>query len=238
MLQQYVESLVSTDYRRPPLDMDESIDVRALDAEQLAGAFGPNEFDLVYSSNMLEHVRDPVAVLRAVHHVLKEDGISIHVMPNRFWKMCHVVLHVPQLALTALDALITTRRPSAIRELLKDWRAGGGPRLGSLHDNNPTLARPARSLIARALLPEPHGISPTNREEFAAFSRRRWREDLGRAGFDLVAVLKGPLSSGYGFGYSSIRQCLERLGITSEFVYVAKKKGGACRFEAPFAKSR
>ncbi len=233
MIRAHTESLVSTDYRRPPID-DETIEVRELAAEDVAGAFDAGEFDLVYSSNMLEHIPDPQAVLSAVKVVLADDGITIHVMPNQVWKICQLALYVPNLVATAMDDLIRTRRVGAVVERLKKAQGSSGPGHDTTEKNNPTVVRRRRSLIERVLLPTPHGVSATHGEEFKAFSRQRWRTEFERAGFDLVAVLNGPASSGYGFGFDSARTLLEKRGVGSEYVYVAKKAGKAARHAAAF----
>jgi hypothetical protein len=94
--------------------------------------------------------------------------------------------------------------------------------------------RAPRSLIRKALTPEPHGVSLTHREELAAFSRRRWETEFGQAGFEIVAVMNGPFSSGYGFGLGAAARFLEQRGVGSEHVYVVKKAGQRSRYEGFF----
>lgn len=237
MLAPYATRLVSTDVRRPPEQPDPRIEVRALPAERVAEVFAPGEFDLVYSSNVLEHVPDPPAVLKAVSTVLADDGITIHVMPNQAWKLCQVALHVPHLVATAGDDLVQARSARALRDRLHKFREPGAA-AGTTDKNNPTVVRPGRSVLKRALLPEPHGVSATHREELSAFSRHRWRAELEAAGFEVLAVLTGPFSSGYGFGLRAVARRLEKWNVGSEYVYVAKKAGRNCRLEAAFTSGR
>jgi SAM-dependent methyltransferase len=249
MIRAHAQSLVSTDYRRPArsgstidddtidddtID-DDTIDVRQLAAEDVATAFAPGEFDLVFSSNLLEHVPDPQAVLEGIGVVLADDGITVNVMPNRVWKACQLILYVPNLVVTAFDDALAARSPRAVLDRLGRAHPGTGGGHASSEKNNPTVVRPERSLARRLLLPTPHGVSDTHGREFAAFSRRRWEAELRRAGFDLVAVLTGPLSSGYGFGLDTARRVLERVGVGSEYVYVAKKAGKASRHGHAFS---
>ena len=234
MLLPYAKRLVSTDFSLPPAGGDPRIDVQALPAERVADVYGPGAFDLVYSSNMLEHVPDPSVVLKAVSDVLTDDGITIHVMPNRIWKVCQLGLHVPHLVATAADDLMTARSGRALLDRMRKFTGESGP-TGGTEKNNPSVIRPARSLIQKALLPEPHGVCSTHREEFAAFSRRRWEAELTRAGFQILAVETGPFSSGYGFGFGSLVHLLEERGVGSEYVYVAKKAGRLSRYERAFS---
>jgi SAM-dependent methyltransferase len=55
-------------------------------------------FDLVFSSNVLEHVADVAALFSELRRVLKPGGLAIHVLPTpswRFWTMCS---HYPAVA--------------------------------------------------------------------------------------------------------------------------------------------
>ncbi len=235
MLGPYTKRLVSTDVRRPPDQADPRIQVLALPAERLGEEFLAREFDLVYSSNMLEHVPDPPAVLKAVSEVLADDGITIHVMPNRAWKLCQLALHVPDLVATAADDLLAGRSGGGLVDRMRKFSSGPAGSAGGTEKNNPTVVRPARSVLRRVLLPEPHGVSATHRDELAAFSRSRWEAELTKAGFEVLAVLPGPFSSGYGFGAQTLARALEERGVGSEYVYVAKKAGFTCRYEGSFS---
>jgi hypothetical protein len=73
-------------------------------------------------------------------------------------------------------------------------------------------------------VPEPHGVSESNIDEFYAFSKHRWRKEFEKANLELVKILKGPVASGWGFGLDPIGNFLERIGVTSEYIYVAIKR--------------
>ncbi len=55
------------------------------DAENLA-CFPDNYFDFIFSSNMLEHVRNPEKCLAECKRVLKINGLMIFTLPNQIWK--------------------------------------------------------------------------------------------------------------------------------------------------------
>lgn len=63
------------------------------DAQDLS-AFADNSFDLVFSSNMLEHVADPLRCLKECRRVLRPEGVMIHTMPTRTWKLFNFALHL------------------------------------------------------------------------------------------------------------------------------------------------
>jgi SAM-dependent methyltransferase len=220
LLVQYSRQLTVTDYAVPPslATANGSVIALACDAERVGDAFPPRTFDLVFSSNVLEHLPDPQAALRGIHSVLTDDGITIHVMPNVIWKLCHVGLHLPNRVVLKLESRNLTREQLAQRD--------------EHRPNNPKLD--LRKTPSLRLVPQPHGVARTNLAEMLAFRRRRWAHEFKDAGFELVAVLKGPFSSGYRFGADRIRAILERCGASGEYVYVARKAGHASRFERLF----
>jgi SAM-dependent methyltransferase len=222
LLTRYVAHLTSTDYdpairSRPP---SSSITYDVGDAEEVDKAFPACHFDLVFSSNLLEHVPDPVKALTAVAAVLKDEGITIHVIPNVFWKASSVALYIPYRFATVLER---ATRAAAVK--MGEHRSM----------NNPKTAAPRRSFLARQILPDPHGVSATNLDEFRALKLSRWRDVFDRAGLRVIAVLRGPVASGYGFGLDNLRAALAHMGLTSEYVYVAAKAGHRSAYEAFFA---
>ena len=186
--------------------------------------FKPRQFDLVFSSNVMEHLPDPGRALAGISRVLTDEGITIHVMPTRFWKLCHVALHIPHVLARALER---TSDEGLAKTLARERAKGTDPeQSGSLGPaNNPKTARRVRSLLSRLLSPDPHGVSATHTMEFRAFGKERWIREFAAAGLDVVAVLKGPVCSGYGFGLNRFRLMLEKAGFASEYAYVAVKRG-------------
>lgn len=217
LLALHVETLVVTDFSERILEHETTPRriYRVCDAEEVGRVFGPAEFDLVFSSNMMEHVPRPERALAGVHQVLRDDGVAIHVMPSPFWKFS-------QMAGFHMDALFTR---------LERYSSGHLPRFDGnsanaapADDNNLKLER-SYGRLRRLLWPVPHGVSAKNWQEFFVFRRAYWQKQLESAGFEVAAILRGPVSSGYGFGFEGARALLEKIGAASEFVYVTTKKG-------------
>jgi SAM-dependent methyltransferase len=215
LLARYVGRLVSTDFSprllaAPPV---ERVEHRVCDAEEVAAAFPPRSFDLVFSSNLLEHLPNLPRALAGTREVLRDDGLAVHVVPSPFWKLSILTLHYPNLFANILERATRAEAPAD----------APAPSPASAPNNPKTERRTSR--LRRHLIGEPHGVSSGHLEELLAFRRARWEEAFRRAGFDLVAVRKGPVVSGYGFGLDRARALLERAGLTSEYVYVACKAG-------------
>lgn len=216
LLAKYTRQVISTEYDEPPNVGDvPNVVARACDAEKIAETFADERFELVFSSNMLEHISDPQAVLHGVARVLAPGGVTIHVIPNPLWKLCHVGLHIPG-SLLAVARL--ARGKDGIRTAVNTIRQ----RPQRDRTDNPKLPRRQRSLLRQILNPGPHGASPTNRAEVLAFRRSRWLMEFDRAGLEMIDVLKGPFSSGYGLTTVPIRRLAERLGLHTTTVYIAR----------------
>ena len=55
--------------------------------------FTDKSFDMVFSSSVLEHVRDLPATLSEIHRVLKTNELAAHVLPNCSWRFWKSVAH-------------------------------------------------------------------------------------------------------------------------------------------------
>lgn len=212
ILSRYVKRLVCTDYNQHRLQKHASGRTSYLicDAESVSNLFRKETFDLVFSSSLLEHLPNPAAALEGIYRVLRQDGITVHVLPSVFWKLCHIVLFNPNRLVMRLDRLLARGVPAPVH-----YRIGNNPKL------------PAQARRRRWLLPPPHGAYRNTIQELLAFRKRRWRRLLERSGFHVVRIAKGPVASGYGFGWDRVRALLERCGVASEYIYIAVKAGAS-----------
>lgn len=59
--------------------------------------FEDNHFDVIISSEVIEHVPEPVKAIQEFHRVLKPGGICVITIPNRFWRFSVVIANVLKL---------------------------------------------------------------------------------------------------------------------------------------------
>jgi SAM-dependent methyltransferase len=56
--------------------------------------FPENEFDVVFSSNTLEHIPAIVEFQSEIQRVLKQDGLACHVLPSSAWRFWTALTHL------------------------------------------------------------------------------------------------------------------------------------------------
>lgn len=74
------------------------------DAQDLS-RYQDDVFDLVFSSNMLEHIPDVDRCLRECRRVLKDNGLMLHAMPGRRWKVFSSGLSILKLILPGIHGV-------------------------------------------------------------------------------------------------------------------------------------
>lgn len=131
--------------------------------------FANQSFDIVYSSNVLEHVVELDTLTEEMKRVLRAGGIALHLVPNRGWRLLSLATYYPGQAFDALR-WATRRSPFAI-------------------EHAPTSTPVSRNLLAKAvrrLLPPAHGSIGTPITETSRFSKRAWDAYFQRSGWRVL----------------------------------------------------
>lgn len=55
--------------------------------------FPDDEFDIVFSSSVLEHVHDGEKMQNEILRILKNDGFALHIMPSAIWRFYSALTH-------------------------------------------------------------------------------------------------------------------------------------------------
>jgi|688.fasta_scaffold142409_4 2-polyprenyl-3-methyl-5-hydroxy-6-metoxy-1,4-benzoquinol methylase len=89
----------------------------------------PESFDVIIASHVLEHVEDPVALLKHLGKLLSKNGIIIGIVPNResIHRRLAVILGIqPHLdSLSDRDHLVGHRRVYSLETLSSDFQMSG-----------------------------------------------------------------------------------------------------------------
>jgi SAM-dependent methyltransferase len=123
--------------------------------------------DVIFSSNVLEHVEDLHAVFAEFARILKPGGIEIHLMPTAAWRFWTFAAGVPTAAIATANFF---------RDLCRPLPAG---------TRRSTLAGHVRT-AAGGILPIGHGTSSEGLSELWTFSPRAWKARFRRFGHEVV----------------------------------------------------
>ncbi len=222
LLARYAKKVLCTDLNDERLEGTDNPKVayEVCDADDLPYESG--RFDLVYSSNLLEHLPDPARALSEMSRVLRDDGVMVHIVPNRFWKVLHLALFYPSQMLSLAEIALSRQRQDSIR-----MAKGRG--------NNLKGSRP--SFVRRNLLPAVHDEYPGHYSEFIGMGGSFWKPLFSGAGLELMGSVRGlPAHSPYRFGMEPPRKVLSRLGVASCNGYVLTKSGTASKLVELFTR--
>ncbi len=209
LIAQYCQQLLSTDLNEDRLERDPYPKVTYNICDAMDIPFESTRFDLIYSSNLFEHVPDPKRALYEMKRVLRDDGVMAHIIPNRFWKFLHLAMFLPNGLITALEIVLT---------------AGQSRKLSNPSFRGNNLQRETPSFLRRNTWPTVHGEYKNHMEEFIRMGSGYWQRLFTESGFEVVGTITGlPVHSPYRFGFETPRRLLEYLGLSSCNGYVLKK---------------
>jgi SAM-dependent methyltransferase len=129
-------------------------------------------FDVVFSSNVLEHIANVETFQTEIRRVIKNNGTAIHILPTSLWRIWTTLTHYP-IVLMMLWKFGRSIVPYRSKE-------------NSLNDGDLRKAVARRGwlqAITNALLPPPHGKVGNCISEICWFSRFRWNRLFRMSGW-------------------------------------------------------
>lgn len=78
-------NIISIDIATPSPGIQTYFPVQIYDGRHIP--FPEEEFDVIFSSNVLEHIRDLEAIFSEIRRVIKPDGLIIHILPTPTWRL-------------------------------------------------------------------------------------------------------------------------------------------------------
>ena len=207
----WTSHLLSTDinFNRLEYEINSNINYQICDANILP--YKSETFDLIYSSNLLEHLLDPKLSLNEMHRVLKNEGIMIHIIPNQFWKLSHLLLFYPNQLLLLIRKLIGPKKPIEYNKNINNW--------------SNIKNKPQKIKFLNKIWPKVHGEFKNHISEFAGMGYGNWENYFNKSSFKIIGYIdKLPVHSPYRFGLNKIRKFLEFLGFSSSHGFVLVKQ--------------
>ncbi|HSC53853.1 MAG TPA: class I SAM-dependent methyltransferase [Phnomibacter sp.] len=136
----------------------------------------PNQsFDVIFSSNTLEHIADLEGMNKEIKRVLKQGGIAVHVVPTSVWKFWNTLLHYPMLFQSIRFYFFRKKESKDLGE--KPVLAEG------------TLTPKKRNiglLLFNVIFPPLHGERGNRFTEIFYFRPAWWRTFFKKDGWDIV----------------------------------------------------
>jgi len=182
--------------------------------------FTDNYFDLVFSSNVLEHIPHLSDFQNEMQRILKPNGMAIHIVPSGSWRFWTNIAHYPYILKMSLKIIGKRIIPE-----------GRDERYGALEDR--VLARASNlskvELVMKTIFPTRHGETGSALSELYTFSRIRWSTIFRRSGWKIKRVIPNRLFyTGYVILGSALpirfRKCISYVLGSSCHVFVLTKK--------------
>jgi ubiquinone/menaquinone biosynthesis C-methylase UbiE len=182
------------------------------DAQELS-QFGDGEMDLIYSSSLIEHLPDVDKCLAECGRVLKQDGLIIHTVPNRIWKMFNLLLYYP-FGIKMIFGRFFSKNKS-------QWT--GGPRASRTGFDSSLRPVESKLSIKKNLWPKTHGVSKGHFVEYMRWGQKQWAMIFERNSLEVVKVVRLPFYFGWGYNFRMILRLGNYLGLSSCTAYILKK---------------
>ena len=202
-----------------PVDIAPSGEVQGMviaDAANLP--FEDGSFDLIFSSNVLEHVEQLDVAFSEMKRVLAPSGIMIHSMPTGTWK-------VVQLLVRPVASAV-----KIVRRLVPGVSSGAGRAQEGSHGSLGGVQQKRRSLLQKLfglVIPTVHGNSGNHLSEFFQFRPKWWKRRFDEAGLECVQSSPLFLHSPYDllpYRFLGVRDLLGRAGFASVDVFWLRER--------------
>ncbi len=179
--------------------------------------FPDNYFDVIFSSNVLEHIYHVVSFQGEMQRVLKPGGTAIHVVPSGSWRFWTSLAHYPFVVKTIKKIITKKLVPS---------------KNGSISDEEKIVKKINQlskfELIRKVAFPSRHGEIGNEITELYYFSRYRWFKMFTTTDWKIEKMFTNRLFyTGYTtFGYVlslKLRRYLSYILGSSCHVFVLRK---------------
>jgi len=187
--------------------------VRLYDGKHIP--FPDESFDIVFSSNVLEHIPDLQHMLAELHRVMRPNGLAVHILPTPVWRLATSLTHYLHIIRRTAEILRNSRVAAQMDFLPKD-------REKQVH-------RSYWRLIKRILLDGPHGEYPSAFAELWFYSSNRWTSLFSESKFEVVSTRPTQIFyTGYSvFPWLGVRTRRRIAGIlgSATRIYILRKIG-------------
>lgn len=139
--------------------------------------FEDQSFNIVFSSNVLEHIEHIGPFQEEIKRVLKNDGVVVHVLPTTSWRVLTTVTHFLQL----VKSLFMTERTKDVGQTNEKHSLDFSTELQNVRWQS-KLKR------LKYILPTKHGVLGNAITEMYYFSESRWSRFFRSHDWEIVSI--------------------------------------------------
>ena len=161
--------------------------------------FEDKSIDIIFSSNVLEHITDLETAFSEMKRVLKRNGIMVHTVPTQYSTIYTLALqpigYLFQIGLMvsyglkfAMVAIFGQKESAGSRTSAKKSRRYPDLNKRNIHEAL-KMANPIRFFISW-----PHGTSPNCFSEISDWKPENWRKRFEQAGLNVKDVIQLPMA--------------------------------------------
>ena len=192
-----------------------SFPVKKMNAEQII--FPENTYDIIFSSNVLEHIKDLEPVFKELKRVAKENALFIFVLPTPAWRIISTIWYFISFFKLLFSKLFNSFFNRSPNSLFADKNTNEI----LVEIENVSLLQKIKRLII-----QPHGEYPSSFHEIYYFSPFRWKRLFIENRFNIISHKRGPLfysgESFFSFRFIRLRKFLAEYFFSSVHIYLLK----------------
>ena len=189
--------------------------VQQVDVTHLS--FSSETFDLVFSCQVLQYIKNVELAFQEIKRVLKKNGIIIHLVPTTSWRSLTTFWHYYLMPMHIASYVIRKQRQSAEGKNVTNQKE-------NIKSTSNKVARKLSKIVNYLL--HPIGTSPTFIHEMYYFSSFSWNRLFLKHGFKIISVENGPyLYSGYfvfKMRFLKFRKFLAKHFFSTSYCFVLK----------------
>jgi SAM-dependent methyltransferase len=182
-----------------------------IDYDGISLPFEDNSFDIIFSSNTMEHVVDLPLMHKEIKRVLNPNGTVIHVVPTHIWKIWNTVIHYPMLPNVIL---------SYFQRKSQSQQAGISMGDGTISKRNHNVL----SLIKNVIFPPLHGERGNRFTELFYLHTGWWLRHFQENGWKIIQYKPaGVYYSGHFFSSINRQMASKWLGSSCIIIILQSK---------------
>lgn len=143
------------------IDVDLNHIEKYFEVEKYDGAnlpFSDESFDVIFSSNVLEHVKDLDLLIKETKRVIKPNGVIIHLIPSSTWRFWTILAHYPYIIVRLFNMIFVKEK------IIKN-----------VNIENFEITSKHPNLLSK-FFPQPHGEFSSAITELFYFSKFYWKK--------------------------------------------------------------